>query len=889
MAWCRRAIGIGVLLLAGVGASRAQEIDRPPPGPPPLDLAAPSLPEPPATQEGTLEAPVTFSASDSLVIQFRDEGDLGRLSGQAGVAYKDASLSAFHIDILFDSNELRASGVETDSGAVGRPTFTQGSESFQGDRLAFNLGTERGRVEGAQTVIPDGVIQASVVKVYEDSTIHIRGGAYTTCECVDDPSYSLRASRMKIVDQAWIFTGPIQLYLFNVPTPLWLPFGFLPAREGRRSGPLSPQYGEDERGFYLRNWGWYQAINDHMDTRVQFGIWTKGSWQVSPQFRYAKRYAHSGQIAVDYLRNRSGERGDPDFSAFDTGRIRWTHNQEMSPTARFNANVDLSSSNYLRTSSEQYDDRVRQTIQSNLGFGKTWRRSGRNVSFSASHRQSLASGSVQAVLPSLSFRQGTRRPFEREGTGKDRWYERITYDYSLNVHNRYRFNPREGTDVAWYEALFSPSKYREATGDSEPFEFKTSHRVNVGAGFPIHRRFPVHVVPNVSYTEDWFIRTERRRLDEDSSLVIEAVPDFLALRQFTTSVSANTTFYGIFPIRIGPYRGLRHTVRPSVSVSYRPDFFDESWGYTREYVDADGVSRPYALVDGVQRFRQQSMGMSIDNVFESRRLRSDSTGVERSDTIRLLNVGLSTSYRFAADSMRLGNLRMNARTRLANQFQLNVGTTLSPYALNADGTRLTGRYLFNDRPLNPMRLTMLRISLNASFEGGRTGPQRAFGDAVPERSPLGGEGFPGSFPMAGVNVPGGYPGGRGGLSSYPTDYTDFSIPWSIRLDLSYQHSKPLARSTTTATLNAQFDFNLTPYWKVQGRSGYDFQDRELVYTSLSIFRDLDCWELGVRWVPFGPYQSYSVDLRVKSGHLRDILRLRQPREDVRGRFGRLLN
>lgn len=873
---------------------------------PPADtlLADPEAVRPPPTRsgDGGLDETVQFSATDSLIIQFDEDGDVGSLFGNARVVSGDATLQAYQVDILFEIDELRARGLRSDTGFVGRPQFSQGSESFTGTELAFNLETERGRVVEAQTGIEEGFIRAGVVKVDRDSVIYIANGVYTTCECVEDPSYTLRSDKMKIVDQEWIYTGPIQLYIFNIPTPLWLPFGFLPAREGRRSGPLPPQYGEDERGFYLRNWGWYQAISEYLDAQVQFGLWTKGSWQVSPQMRYARRYRYRGSVGFDYVRNRSGERGDPTFSAYGTGRIRWNHNQELSPTSRLNADVDLSSSSYLRTSSEQYDDRVRQTIQSSIGYSKNWRSSGRSLSLNSSHRQNLANRSVNITLPSLRFTQSTRTPFARErAVGGQRWYERIQYDYSGSLENRYAFVPSlqdsAAADISWYEALFSPSKYRRATGRDQPFDFRASHRVGSSASFSINRipvinkRIRLNLAPNLNYTEDWFIQTTERRLDPDSTVAEVTNPGFFALRQFTTGVSANTTFYGLFPVAIGPFQGLRHTVRPSVSFSYRPDFYDDFWGYTDTYVDANGNVVRYARVSGVSQGKQKALSLSVDNVFETKHVRVDTTGETRSRTVPLLNVSANTSYNFAREEFKLAPINVTARTRIAEQFNLRMSSTFSPYALDESRSAEIDRYLISGNFLTPVRLTRANISLNTRFQSARRGESRPYAPPgmTMAGAPLGPPGQPG--------LDMGDPLGAGGTPYYNTSlgYADFAIPWSLTLDITYNYQFLLATPGQsagpdhTATINTGFDFNLTPNWKVQGRSGYDFERQELVYTSLSILRDFECWEMAINWVPFGPYQSYSFDLHVKSGALRDILRLRQPREDVRGRFSNLLN
>lgn len=922
-------------LLPGVHSAVAQETDRPSDLPTPTDtldipsrdtLAVPSEMLPPASDtllapsvaapqsgDGELDQPVTFSAADSLVIVFDDStGDVGSLFGQAGVTYGEAELKAYRIDILFDIDELRATGLPSDTGQVGRPQFAQGGEAFVGNRLAFNLATERGRVVGARTNIEDGFIQAGVVKLSRDSTIYVAEGAYTTCDCEEDPSYTLRSDRMKIVDEEWIYTGPIQLFLFNIPTPLWLPFGFLPAREGRRSGPLPPRYGEDERGFYLRGWGWYQAISDYMDLQVEFGLWTLGSWQVAPLYRYAKRYQYRGQLGIDYGRSRSGESDDPDFQKYSTTSVRWNHSQEISPTSSFNANVNLSSQNYLRAVSEQYDDRVRQTIQSSVRYSKTWRQAGRNLGVNMNHRQLLSTGSVSATLPSVSFSQSARKPFQREATSgaSERWYERITYSYNSSLDNRYAFDPltpaelsgrpdsSEAADVSWVEAMFSPSRFRQATGDDAPFETKASHRISSSANFTVNRIpiidkvFRLYLAPNFNYTEDWFLRTERRRFDEDAGRVQrDKVSDWLALRQFSAGISSNTTFYGTFPLRVGPFQGLRHTVRPSLSFSYRPDFYDPFWGYTDTYINRDGAEERYAIVSGVQQGVQQAISFSVNNVFETKRVRPDTTEAQnqRPETFQFLNLDFNSSYNVAADSFKLAPLQLSARTRLLDQIDLRASSTFSPYALSDARTREVDRFLFQESRFGLARLTRLNVSLNTSFQSSRSGASRPRTEprARQSGSPLD---FAGDAPLG---------AGDPLQSSYydtPTGYADFAIPWSLSVSMTYNYFRTFQGSGEqrrleddfNAIVNTNFDFNLTPNWKIQGRSGYDFKQQELVYTSLSILRDFECWEMAINWVPFGPYQSYSFDLHVKSGHLRDLLRLRQPRSDVQGQFGRLV-
>lgn len=847
---------------------------------------------PVSAQETPLKEPVRFTARDSLVVSFADSTESGHLFGGSGVTYSDARLRAWQIDILFDQDELRARGIPDDT--TGRPTFLQGEEHFTGSELQFNLKTERGRIVGAQTSIEDGFIRADVVKAAADSTIYIRNGVYTTCPCVEDPSYSLRASRMKIVGRKWIYTGPIQLFLYNIPTPLWLPFGFLPAQEGRRSGPLSPSYGEDEFGFYLRDVGWYFALSDYMDLQLQGGIWTRGSVEVEALTRYRRRYGVSGQLQLTYGRFRNGESTDPDFSIRRTGSLRWNHAQPISPSSSFDADVNLSGSGYLRAVSQNYDDRTRQTIQSSIRYNKRW--SARSLSINANQRQVVETGSVSLTLPTVSFAQNSIKPFQRarRAPGSDEaFYEKVTVSYSFTADNRFEFTrlsdeallaagDTSATRLGWIDALLSQSDFERATGLEERFVTRASHRIPISAPFSIERlpligAFRVNLAPSFSYTEDWFVRSDRKALDSSGGTGLvdnRSIPGFVALRQFNLSLSASSVFYGLFPLRVGPYRGLRHTVRPNVGFGWRPDFYDDKWGYTRSYVGQNGQEVVYPIVSGVGRGLQQALTVSVNNTFETKRAAGDSTTVQSDQVTKLLDFSLATSYNFAADSLAFGTINMNGRTRLFGQVDVDFRTSYSAYRISDTGS-IVDQYAFS--PTSPFgRLTSTSLTVRTALRS-RSGGGAASRPFETPNAAYGNDRF-GAFDAMETNLRQPFGG---------TD-VDFSIPWSLTIDLTYGLNRPGLTTVRRAIVNVGFDFSLTPHWKISGRTGYDFELRDAATTNITVARDFDCWQMALNWIPFGAYQSYGFDLHVKSGKLRDLLRVRQPKSDVRDRFGSML-
>ena len=874
----------------------ADSLARPPLADSLMQLAPVAPGSPSEAADSALEHPVEFSARDSLVIVFgkRDDeqGDLGALYGEAKVNYGDTKLDAHTVEILFDIDELRAYGVESDSGFVGRPQISLQDENFAGDRMAFNMRTERGRVTQAETAYDDGFIQGEVVKRTEDSTLYIRNGLYTTCECKDDPSYSLRANKMKLINQETIVTGPIQLYLFNIPTILWLPFGLLPNQNTRRSGFLAPTYGEDEFGFYLQDMGWYFALNDYTDLQLRGGIWTSGTWRGATTFRYNRRYRFNGSLGFDFARQRSGERRDPDLRTSNRSSFRWSHNQNLDPSTTFTSSVNLSSSGYLRSVSDNYSDRVRQTIESSIRYSKRWKNAGRSLNLQLSQNQQLSTGTVRLTLPNLTFTQSSRKPFERElrAPGEDeKWFEKITYSYNFTTRNRFDFTPlsdeellaagdTSALDINWVDALFDADQYRRATGEEVPFDFRSTHRIPISATFSA-RKANLNITPNISYTEDWFIQTTRQRLvaitDSTQRLQSFDEPGFFALRQFTSSVSANTTFYGIFPWKVGAIDGFRHTVRPRLSFSYRPDFSSDFWGYSRTVTDQNGEERDYTIVTGVPSGLQQSVSFALANVFEAKRVEVDSTGQENSEVLKLFNLDANSSYNFAADSLKLGRISVTARSSLFdNKVNINLRSTFSAYRLNAEGNKEIDKFLFTGLGSSLARLTRMSISANTSF---RSQNNNRGGGSRPFESTRAALGNP-NDPLTQANLIG------DSMRNTSSGAVDFNIPWSLSLDFTYSLSKPFQTTTRTMTANARFDFSLTPNLKVQGRTGYDFERKEAVTTNISLFKDLECWQMSLNWVPFGRYQSFGFTLQVKSGHLSEFLRIQQPKSDVSGRL-----
>ncbi|MGB3541636.1 putative LPS assembly protein LptD, partial [Rubrivirga sp.] len=449
-----RSLRLCLLLVAWTGSVHAQV-----PADSSSSRATGSLPVPRAAPaEGGLEQPIQYVARDSIqvVLGRRDslEGDVVSLFGEVQALYEGATVTAGRVDYESTAEILRASPQSSDSGSVGVPSFSGEEGQFSGRSVVYNLRTQRGRVTGARTQIEDGFLLGGILKQQNERVVFAQNAAYTTCE-LDHPHYALEAGRIKVVDGERVYTGPVRLKLLGIPLPLVLPFGYFPAAEGRRSGPLAVGYGQESGfGLHLENLGWYFAISDFLDAQVAGKVGTEGSFQLNTLLRYNRRYAYSGNVALSYARLRSGEATDPTFGVRTPVGLRWSHNQTFPAGQRLTASVNLQSASQ-RLVANDVEEQIASSTSSSVTFAQQWPTAGRSLNVSAQVFQDFANNRTSATLPQVAFSQRRLFPFRRGRS--DKWYETISLEYSANAQNAFEYAPLEDeTGISALDALFSP-------------------------------------------------------------------------------------------------------------------------------------------------------------------------------------------------------------------------------------------------------------------------------------------------------------------------------------------------------------------------------------------------------------------------------------------------
>lgn len=838
-----------VICLCLADASRSQAL--PPLGRDTSNVRQPAARDSVVSTKSGVDTVVTYLAKDSIVYSLNTR--FMNLYGKSELKYRTIGLKAERVDVNWDSATLNAVGIpDTARSAkkkfIGSPVLVDGGETYNGSRIGYNFRTQKGKITLGETEIEKGYYHGEAIKKVEKDVLYVAGGRYTTCDA-PEPHYYFYSPKMKVMLRDHIVAEPVYFYIADVPV-FALPFGVFPNQSGRRSGIIAPAYGSDERrGHYLSHFGYYWAMNDYMDLSSTFDWFTRGGWLNRSMFRYALRYDFTGSVSVNFTNLFTGESGDPNRTEQRDYNIRISHNQQIDPTTRADVNFTFASGSFFRNTSSNINEILQQNIVSNATISKSWDDGSRSLTVDIYRDQNLSTNDVGERLPSFSFNQGQFFPFRKssrsrsqsaDASGEYSWYEMIGVSYSAQGQlNRTVVHTTVDSTIV--------EQRNERAG--------INHQVSVNAS-PKLGHFTI--APFISYTEKWYNRSIRR-----DSLGSYDVNGFQAVRVFSTGVSASTRFFGIVQPQIFGITSVRHTVTPSLTLSYQPDFSDPRFGYYGSYVDTTGQTIRYdkfenSAYGGASAGRQANLGLSIGNNFEMK-VRSDDT-VQQERKIQLMNIGANIGYNFAADSLRLSPLSLSYRTDIGNILSLSAGTTHDFYVFDPASHRRINKFVWTKGQYFP-DLTSISFSASTTLSGEKK--QKSSTSSIPQ----------------GVLQEQERVSGQVGSSVTPSTYSglfgeespDFDIPWNLTLSYTFsQNQADPTQKTRSSSVNATLSFNLTERWKFSTGGSYDFVRNEFAAPSVNIYRDLHCWEMNFSWFPIGFYRGYRLELRIKAPQLQDL-------------------
>jgi len=820
---------------------------------------------------------VDYSASDSLV--FALDGGTVELYGDALITYGDIELKAAYIRYEMDQNLVTAYGLPDSTGeVVGNPVFTDPGNSFESKQLRYNFKTRKGYIEEVVTEQEGGYLHAEQTKKQTSGHIHLKDGKYTTCDA-DHPHFYIAITKGISMPGDKIVAGPAYIVLEDVPLPLGIPFGFFPNSKTKTSGILIPQYGEEQRrGFYLREGGYYFAMNDFMDLRVTGDIYTNGTWGLRIGSNYKVNYRFTGNLSLKYFKNISGYQNiEGQYSVSRDYAVGWSHSQDSraNPTSSFRASVNLSSSSYDQNHTRNINSVMTNTKQSSISYTKSWPNSPFNMSVSLNHSQNSNTKAMNMTLPKISLNMSRINPFRRKAaSGPKKWYEDIQLSYTSILENR----------ISTYDSLL----FTDQVWDDMENGYR--HNIPLSLAIKPFRRTPMlqsfSLTPSMNYTgmvytrqTYKFVTYEEDTDDDGNPVLVPSVNDSLVNRlsyahslfpSFSSGFSPK--LYGTYQFRgDGRVEVIRHVMSPTAGFSYVPDLSGFQADYFRTVVDemTGDTLEEYSIYEdqiyGTPTFRgaSGSLNLSLRNNIEAK-VRSRNDTVDELQKVQILdNLSFSTSLNlFHKDTLTPAwrPVSFNGSTRiLNNKLNISFRGVLDPFGY--DETRSRTRETYFSQTGKPVRLTNASISAGFTLKSKQGKDSEEKDPQARQESRLNDPRLAGTDPMETYDP---------NMEDYYGDYVDFDIPWSLRVDYNFSYNKPRDQSNVVQTIRASGDFSLSPNWKIGFNTGYDLDRKQFTTTNISVYRDLHCWEMRISVVPFGNYKSYNFQINAKSSILRDL-------------------
>lgn len=821
-----------------------------------------------------LDNPVQFSTKDSLVFYGRNNVSM---YGDGDVTYGDINLKSMQIDMNMDNSEVYAVGRPDSTGEVnGLPVFTDRSGEYESKTMRYNFKTKKGFITEVVTQQGEGYLTGGQTKKMENDEYFIKEGRYTTCDNHEHPHFYLQLTKAKVRPKKDIVMGPAYMVLADVPLPLAIPFGFFPFSEDYSSGIIMPTFGDDyNRGYYLKDGGYYFAINDKIDLALTGEIYTKGSWGVAAQSTYKKRYKFSGSFNMSFLTTITGEKGEPDYSKQNNFKLAWTHSQDSkaNPNMTFSASVNFATSGYSRNNLDDYysNSFTENTTSSSVNMTYRFPNSKWSLSASANISQRSSDSTLTVSFPNITLTMSQTAPFKRKkAVGEEKWYEKIKMSYTGVFQNSLTAGQNE---------FFKKSLIKDWRNGMR-------HTIPISATFNVFDY--INVTPSVSINDRMYTSKIRQQWDPAASAVVrDTTYSFYNIFDFSASVSLDTKIYGFFkPWKIfgDKVQMIRHVLTPTISFTGAPDFSSPFWGYYGTYAYTNPttgklVNTKYSyfahgIFGSVGEGKTGSVSLSLANNVEMKvKSDADSTGVKKISLIE--NFTVSQSYNFAADSLRWSNINTSLSLRLMKNFNLNLSATwdVYTYQLNEYGTptRVNRTRLQAGKGLAKLSSTGTSFSytLNNDTFKKKKDKEEKQQDEPPEavdryrRNEREEENK----------------GGRteSGIELNPDGYAKWEFPWSLTLNYSVNYSygdfnyeKMDYNGRITQNLSLSGNVKPTKNWAFNFSASYNFDTGKIAYMNCSISRDLHCFTMTASFVPVGPYKSYNFHIAVKSSLLSDL-------------------
>ncbi|MCG7751421.1 LPS-assembly protein LptD [Flavihumibacter cheonanensis] len=802
----------------------------------------------------SLDAPVQYAASDSMVLDVPTKKIT--LYNKASTKYKDLDLTAYSIELDQPTQIVVATFMLDSLGEKqGKPHFVQGESNMDADSIIYNFKTQKGITKSTFTQQGEMFVYGSRIKKVNINDFFALDGRFTTCN-LDTPHFAFRTKKLKLVNKKLAVSGPIHPEFEGVPVPIYIPFGFFPLSQGRKSGILPPQFVANEQfGLGLEGVGYYKVLGEKFDVMLRGDIYSYGGWRAVLTPTYKRRYRYSGRLNLSLQNTRILSRdATKEFDVNRSFNIQWSHvaDAKARPGTSFQASVNAGSTQYNRFVGANPSINFQNQMYSSIAYTKNWNNKF-NLSLTAGHDQNNRTRQVNVRLPDGSFTVNNFYPFQKkEFVGTPKWYEKL----GIGLNSQFR------NQVSFYDSAFSFTQLIDT------MQWGAQHNIPITLSLP--SLGPIQIAPGISYSERWYAQQFDRTWNPATNKIDTSINrGFYTARDMSFSMSLNTALFGTYDKfgKNSSIRAIRHVIRPSVSASYKPDLNGKDYYSTQ--VDTTGRQVRFSRYAGslFGAFGEGEFGglsFSLDNNLEMKvRSKKDTTSEDGIRKVRLIDgFGLTGSYNFLADSFQLSPISLYLRSTLFEKINITASASLDPYKTDRQGYRIN-ELAWSGDGFSLGRITSGNIAVSTSF----TSKQKEKKEIPPDED-LSGIGLPmtNEEQQALIN----------NVRNNPAEYADFNIPWSVNLSYSLSFSRLLKRDYSgyetqiNSSVNVSGDFNLTPKWKLGASTFYDFRGASIQQLTMFLSRELHCWQLGINITPVGLYRTFNITINPKSGLLRDL-------------------
>ncbi len=808
---------------------------------------------------------IDYEATDTVLIDPKNRSI--RLYNNAKIFYGDMQIESGIIVVNYEINEIYAGRIKDSLGEYSQfPIFKQGQDEVRPDSLRYNMDSKKAIIFNSRTEESGLNIISDKTKKENDSVYYMNRAKFTTSKNMDDPEYYFLLRKAKVIPGKKIITGPTNMYIANVPTPIGLPFAYFPISNKRSYGIIFPSFGEQNtRGYFIQNGGYYLPINDNLDLTLLGDYYTNGSHGIRVENTYLYRYRFRGNLSFRFENLIQGERGFPDYSKSSIYNLRWSHSQDAksNPNSRFSASVNLGSSKYYQESINQVNaaNYLNNTLSSSVSYSKTFVGEPQvNLSLSATHSQNTNTQTINMTLPSFQGSVSRIYPFEPKLGTKKGIIQNINLQYSVRGENR----------ITTTDSLF----FKKEMFDSAKTGLQ--HNIPISTNFKLFKFFSFSASTN--FQETWVFKTVNISYDQQNQQEItEETSGFDSFRTYNFSTSLGTTVYGMYNFsEKSKIKALRHVLRPSLSFGISPPF--DQYYDSYEIVSADGLTTSqveYSRFEGSifglpNKNYSSSLSLSLNNNIEAKVVDKESDEDELKKIKIFNNLNFSTSYNLALDSLNLSPIRMTGGTQLLkNKLNLNFGATFDAYALDDNNRRINKFNINNGGGL--FRVTSANLTFNYSLSSSDNKKESKKEESMIDESLRNGGRDDDLFGIAMDTASQAFNLQDEEEDEIINDLYNYKIPWSLRLAYAINYNNIFNQNEISShSLMFSGNVDLSPKWNAGISSGYDFKNNGITYTQLRFERDLLSWRMNFSWIPFSANKQWNFFIGIKSGMLSDI-------------------